>query len=418
MANSADPHARRSVVIDRLLPVEADSERDVRRGQLAQVMALLAVLAVVGLGVQMIASGHFMTWFAMACVALTTSFATFMLGRRQATDAAGWVLVAGTCLTLVAGVFVSNDLATWPFWLAPIAAAGMLIMRDRRSSALVLIVTLVSLLVLARMSSPLTFDRPNYVDLLVNGGLVSAITALVVLYGVWDRTRGLTSTAVLRAEAEALLAQVEADKESLEVEVARRERDLRDVLEQRQRYVTELSLLVVRDHRTGLFNRRHLDEAWPAIVEASDRIGRPISVAALDLDHFGRINTSYSHQIGDGVLAEFASLQQGVTRVGDLCYRLGQGEEFVIVMPYAGATAATAVAQRVASECRNRVWASLPSTERLTVSIGAAERVPNSGESWESVLNRADQAMLAAKVSGRDRVVSALGPLAQSDDVG
>jgi diguanylate cyclase (GGDEF)-like protein len=165
--------------------------------------------------------------------------------------------------------------------------------------------------------------------------------------------------------------------------------------------------LSVRDPLTGLFNRRYLSESLGRELARSQRRGLPLSVMAFDLDHFKDFNDSYGHPAGDAVLVAFARLLQARSRSEDIACRLG-GEEFVLILPEMD----IGVALRRAGEFMG-VLSGLDVIHegrllpKLTTSIGVAV-APQHGESAESLLAQADQALYEAKAQGRNRVMVAV----------
>jgi diguanylate cyclase (GGDEF)-like protein len=130
----------------------------------------------------------------------------------------------------------------------------------------------------------------------------------------------------------------------------------------------------------------------------------PVSLIAFDLDAFGNVNRNYSHTQGDRVLEEFTELIRRLIRPSDSPYRLGQGEEFLVLLPHTRLDEARDVAERIRVATRRHEWPGLPDHERLTVSAGVTEREPDTEESWGLFLQRADDALLKAKSNGRDQV--------------
>lgn len=163
--------------------------------------------------------------------------------------------------------------------------------------------------------------------------------------------------------------------------------------------------LAIVDPLTGLNNRRYLDSHFgPMLDEALNR-GRPLSVMVLDIDRFKLINDTFGHEAGDAVLKEFAQRVRASVRAVDLAVRLG-GEEFVVLMP----DTAIETAQLVAERIRTRVarepfeWSRDRPATPVTVSIGVSV-VAGPLEDVHSLLRRADEALYAAKASGRNRVI-------------
>lgn len=166
--------------------------------------------------------------------------------------------------------------------------------------------------------------------------------------------------------------------------------------------LAKLSDLAMRDDLTGLYNRRYIMEVLNRQKALADRGHVGFTLCYCDLDHFKRINDHQGHQQGDRVLQAFARVAEDVVRSVDFVGRFG-GEEFLLVLVDADGAAAQRVAERLAERARNlHVPGSAPDG-RLTVSIGIAEF--RAGEAVETVIQRADRALYAAKSAGRDRIV-------------
>ncbi|HEX6995224.1 MAG TPA: GGDEF domain-containing protein [Gammaproteobacteria bacterium] len=171
------------------------------------------------------------------------------------------------------------------------------------------------------------------------------------------------------------------------------------VLNERQQQ--ELLRLATRDPLTGVGNRRAFMSRLAHVMAAFQRNRVPSSLVMLDVDHFKRINDAHGHAAGDEVLKTIARRIESRIRVTDGLYRIG-GEEFVVVIEGHGIETAA----HIAEELRERIEAvDLVPGISVTVSVGAAEiRERESHEAW---LRRADEAMYAAKRSGRNRVTVA-----------
>jgi diguanylate cyclase (GGDEF)-like protein len=164
----------------------------------------------------------------------------------------------------------------------------------------------------------------------------------------------------------------------------------------------ELEQLARVDALTGLANRRAVDERLAFELRRARSLGRPVSVALLDVDHFKAINDTLSHLAGDAVLRELARVVESRLRAGDFVGRFG-GEEFAFVFPGAPLEAARGACERLCSAIRAHTWDSVvPEGRRVTASFGVAEAgaAPTTTE-W---LARADRALYRAKSLGRDRV--------------
>lgn len=171
---------------------------------------------------------------------------------------------------------------------------------------------------------------------------------------------------------------------------------LRDALEALER-------MAIRDPLTGIYNRRYFMERLHQEVARCQRHPRPLHLAMLDLDHFKRINDQYGHPAGDRVLEQVAEILGSLLRRTDLLARYG-GEEFALLLVDLSDSGARQVLARLQQRLAGpAVQAILP--QPVTFSAGVAAWRPN--DSAEQLIERADQALYAAKHAGRDRVASA-----------
>jgi len=152
------------------------------------------------------------------------------------------------------------------------------------------------------------------------------------------------------------------------------------------------------DPLTGAWNRRSFERSADLEMNRAHRYQYPLSFMMIDIDHFKKVNDKYGHAVGDTVLIELVGLLQGESRETDFLARWG-GEEFVLTAPYASAEEAVAIAERVRQNVSRHEFSNVGS---VTVSVGVAEY--SAGDSLESVLERADKALYAAKRAGRNRV--------------
>lgn len=167
-----------------------------------------------------------------------------------------------------------------------------------------------------------------------------------------------------------------------------------------------LEQLANTDGLTGVLRRRRWLELAEAELQRYQRHQRPFAVLIADLDHFKRVNDSHGHLVGDAVLREFAGMLRQESRQFDLVGRLG-GEEFGILLPETDLPEAAEVATRIVESCRELVVREAGVEIRLTCSVGATT-VGSADLAVEALLARADGAMYAAKVGGRNRVELAL----------
>lgn len=163
--------------------------------------------------------------------------------------------------------------------------------------------------------------------------------------------------------------------------------------------------MAVTDPLTGLHNRRYISSRLRQALAGANNGGAPVSVLIADIDHFKSINDLYGHEAGDHVLQGFAKRMHAALRALDLAARYG-GEEFLVVMPGAGMAEAQIAAERLRAEIADTPFLLEDGTDiAVTVSIGLAQA--QVGETFESLLRRADVALYAAKHDGRNQVQAA-----------
>ena len=178
---------------------------------------------------------------------------------------------------------------------------------------------------------------------------------------------------------------------------------LREVDAQKTRLLAQLERQTFEDALTGLANRRYLDQRFAEEFERARRHRRPLAVAIADLDHFKRVNDTYSHAVGDDVLRAIAHVFRDQVRHTDLVARFG-GEEFVLVLTETDLDAARLVCEKLRAAVEAYQWSALRPGLTVTISIGvsADTDVP----SHERMLAAADERLYEAKAAGRNRVIA------------
>ncbi len=164
-----------------------------------------------------------------------------------------------------------------------------------------------------------------------------------------------------------------------------------------------LETIAVTDEMTGVFNRRHLFQRFEEEFQEHRRQGAEMGCILVDLDRLRSINETHGHRTGDAVLKEFARVMRGCIRVYDILGRYG-GEEFMILLPLTGLLHSMAFAERVRKTIERDFAVTEPSGEsvKLTISLGVSNlRVGDS--SIDVIAKRAEEALLKAKESGRNR---------------
>lgn len=168
-----------------------------------------------------------------------------------------------------------------------------------------------------------------------------------------------------------------------------------------ERRVQSLHQKATRDPLTQVANRAEFDRALRHFVETHLELALPCSLIICDLDHFKRINDTYGHQAGDEALVSFAALLKRFCREGDLVARYG-GEEFVMLCADCDNATSTIRADEIRRELASTPQSMLGG-HCISASFGVTEL--QAGDTPETMLRRADRALLKAKDSGRNRVV-------------
>jgi len=157
------------------------------------------------------------------------------------------------------------------------------------------------------------------------------------------------------------------------------------------------------DPLTGLANRRWLDETMPRLIARAEHDGQPLSVLAIDVDHFKKINDSWGHATGDRVLVGLAELLKKVVRPTDACVRVG-GEEMLVVLPMTALAGARIVAERIRLAARALALESVEGVVLPSPSVSVGVASLETGEESAALLHRADLRLYDAKSRGRNRV--------------
>lgn len=157
------------------------------------------------------------------------------------------------------------------------------------------------------------------------------------------------------------------------------------------------------DALTGLANRRWLDETLPRLVARAEHDRAPLSVVALDVDHFKTVNDTWGHATGDRVLVALAEVVRAVVRPTDFAARVG-GEELLVVLPATPLEGARVVAERVRRAVRSVSVMDDRGAPTRTITLSAGVSTLSFGESAEALVVRADARLYDAKRGGRDRV--------------
>lgn len=158
----------------------------------------------------------------------------------------------------------------------------------------------------------------------------------------------------------------------------------------------------LRDALTGVLSRRGIHEHLERVLTRLDTEQKQLSVLMLDVDHFKNVNDTYGHPGGDKLLIAIAQSCKHTIRPTDHIGRLG-GEEFMVVCMNADHQQAMSVAERLRQKVEQTSVTYKRSTLMTTVSIGVTTGMP--GDTFDSIMKRADKALYEAKRAGRNQVI-------------
>ncbi|MDY6967554.1 MAG: GGDEF domain-containing protein [Spirochaetota bacterium] len=163
----------------------------------------------------------------------------------------------------------------------------------------------------------------------------------------------------------------------------------------------KMNIIANKDKLTKLYNRRYFDEILQNEIERARRYQHGLCLIMIDIDHFKKFNDTYGHQKGDEVLAAVALIITENTRKNDIIARYG-GEEIVIILPETPVQNASIVAEKIRQSVQNDSLKRV--NVEVTVSLGVSfysDRIDTS----EKLLKAADDALYAAKETGRNRAI-------------
>lgn len=164
-----------------------------------------------------------------------------------------------------------------------------------------------------------------------------------------------------------------------------------------------LELMSQTDHLTQVANRRHLFDRLSQELNRVRRLGQPLSLAIMDVDHFKRVNDTYGHLCGDQVLVQLAGQLKGSLRAYDLVGRYG-GEEFCLVLPNTTLQDALALVERLRVRISETQFVHGHLCLQVTISAGVTCTAGQPDTlAADALLSQADEALYRAKTSGRNQ---------------
>jgi diguanylate cyclase (GGDEF)-like protein len=166
-----------------------------------------------------------------------------------------------------------------------------------------------------------------------------------------------------------------------------------------------LKIQSIRDPLTGLYNRRHMQEALEREARRVERYNKTLGIIMIDVDHFKAFNDTYGHEAGDSVLKELGAFLRQRTRGEDIACRYG-GEEFILILTDADIKSTKQKAEEIRKDVKTLKIKHRSQILNITASLGVAI-YPIHGVTTEETLKSADMALYQAKENGRDQVAFA-----------
>jgi diguanylate cyclase (GGDEF)-like protein len=207
------------------------------------------------------------------------------------------------------------------------------------------------------------------------------------------------------SQANMQLVQINEDYEQLTQRLESLLREKEELTRRLEAANSELRRLATTDALTNVANRRHFTDALREALDECTKIGTPVTLLLLDVDHFKNINDSYGHAIGDDVLKVIADRIARSVRDVDLVGRIG-GEEFAILLPDTVEMHGMEVAERL-RRCLSDAPLTCPNGLVLNISASFGGTTTQAGivvPNPDLFLSQADRAMYHAKYGGRNRL--------------
>jgi diguanylate cyclase len=265
-----------------------------------------------------------------------------------------------------------------------------------------------------------TTDRIDKVGARVIGEIDDVMMLLTDALGVsssYDASlngaREELSSAITREQVKAIAESL--IKSTLEMREANKALEERLTLSKNEISNLQQSLEAIRaesltDPLTGLGNRKYFDRMIDMAVQHALAHGEPLSLLMFDIDHFKSFNDSYGHLTGDQVLRLVGMSLKQTIKGQDITARYG-GEEFAVVLPNTALRQALTVADHIrravmAKELKKKSTGEI--LGRVTISVGVSMLKPD--DDTDSLIERADACLYAAKRAGRNRVICEVDP--------
>ncbi len=166
--------------------------------------------------------------------------------------------------------------------------------------------------------------------------------------------------------------------------------------------VRRLEEMATTDGLTGCLNKRAFLDELDRKIRSAERFGRKLSLLVTDIDHFKSVNDTYGHDVGDVVIKELGTILKRAKRDTDSVARFG-GEEFCVLCEETDTEGAVRLAERIREELGQKVFTTDLGKLSVRCSVGVAT-FPEDAKTSAELFKITDQALYAAKRSGRNRV--------------
>jgi diguanylate cyclase len=249
----------------------------------------------------------------------------------------------------------------------------------------------------------------NEVMALIENAVRTASKHDASLTDVTRKLGGATDRESVRGVIESLVQTASAmkrDNKALEARLKSSKQEITQLQENLETVRNES----LTDPLTTLANRKYFDEALPRHLSEASSTTEPLSLMLTDIDHFKNFNDSFGHLTGDQVLRLVALAVKQNVKGQDIAARYG-GEEFAIVLPRTALREAITVADQIRRSVMGKELMKRSTGEhlgRVTISIGVATH--RRGDTVNSLIERADACLYAAKRNGRNRVICEVDP--------
>ena len=163
-----------------------------------------------------------------------------------------------------------------------------------------------------------------------------------------------------------------------------------------------------QDPLTGAYNRRGFDVIFNSELKRSKRLGKPLCIAIVDLDHFKNINDNHGHKVGDKILVSLCKHFQSHLREVDTICRLG-GEEFFLLLSNCELDDAYRTMERIRTDLQSQRFIKKLPTLQVTASFGLCQANPKTDD-LDTLYKRCDKLLYKAKSAGRNQTVKEFIP--------